>query len=335
MTDHLRVEPTRPDDPFFVVGCARSGTTLLSVMLDRHPELAVTRETHFINKALPYLRMARRTHEAQVDCLLATPLMADLEVDREGLLDCFRRHPCEPSWLLKAVLETHGRGVGVERVGEKTPMHLEYTRLLYRWFPDARVVGIVRDGRDVAQSLMHVDWVHNDLMAHAARWVQQSRIARRLARRHARRFLLVRYEDLLAEPRETLSRVDAFLGVAFDERQLDPEAGGTEVFSRREMSWKNQAAKALDRDRIAAWKRGTDAGTLERLNAVMRPELVAHGYPEARRTLRLTRRGLGLWLDAAHAHYRHRRMKARDVVRWHARSTLGRLGVRNKAIRPG
>jgi hypothetical protein len=151
-------------DPYlFVVGCPRSGTTLLQRMLDSHPSLAVANDTHFIPRVLEkreprYVERALRGAEVPL-----TPALVEGVVDYKR----FRRLGLDPEAVREAakvatdyrtfvehLYRRFARERGKAHAAEKTPDYVKRLDLLGGLFPDSRFVHIVRDGRDVALSVL-------------------------------------------------------------------------------------------------------------------------------------------------------------------------------------
>src|ERR671934_241733 len=161
--DHLRCRAVEP--PLFVLGVRRSGTTLLRVMLDRHPALAVPDESYFI----PALA-ARHRGVLDVadfcDDLARIPAIRDWEVDADAVRG--RLAPgARAGDGIAAVYEAYAALRGKERWGDKTPMYMGWLSLINRLFPAARYVHLIRDGRDAAlsflampQELVTTTWMH-------------------------------------------------------------------------------------------------------------------------------------------------------------------------------
>jgi hypothetical protein len=232
-------------NPFlFVVGCPRSGTTLLQRMLDAHPQLAVANDTHFIPRALEAVRPGSLEDE---DALFDASMLPELiswvrcyyRFARMGLDEASfaqaaasaRSYREFVSLLYGQLARKHGKELG----GEKTPDYVRHLPFLHRLFPWARSVHIIRDGRDVALSI--VEWACRDGRqkgpAKLALWQEQPvatcalwwRWQVRLGRRS--RSVLppgtydeVRYEALVDDPEAALRSVAGFLGLPFSDRML-------------------------------------------------------------------------------------------------------------------
>ena len=211
-----------------VLGVRRSGTTLLRVMLDRNPELAVPDESYFV----PQLARRHRT-----------------PVDPAAFLDDLRRLPTLVDWGLSpasvqarlrpgmttddaiaAVFAAYAAERGKARWGDKTPLYMQHLDLLARLFPDALFVHLIRDGRDAALSFLSVPaglmtegWGHpQDAAGFACQWATEVASARELgARVGGQRYRELRYEALVADPEGELRAVCAFAGLEYDPAMLD------------------------------------------------------------------------------------------------------------------
>lgn len=321
--------------PIFIVGTQRSGTTLLSALLDRHSRVAVTPETHFID-FLAYngiLDGSRRwtSHGRMVEDLFSTNArLDDLDLDLGSVTRRFSAHELHPRKLLLVILDEFRRGQDQELVLEKTPRHLLFLHVIWGWYPAAKVLCIVRDGRAVANSLRKVPFGHEHLWEHSAEWMYQSTIAHEAAARVPERFRCIRYEDLVLSPRETLREVGRFLEFGFEPSQLDPEVE-VGVVPKWELEWKGRVMKELDPDRISAWRDQTTQSERRLMTTIMAEGLRSWGYPippedlegagSADRLRRLLCRGWPYRLirlrAVARQHVRHRR------ARWNSRRDRG------------
>jgi GT2 family glycosyltransferase len=286
--------PGAPFRPIFVVGHPRSGTTLLAVLLGRHSTLAMTPETHFF-RLLGRRRSGERvSHDELLRRFHANRLPAELRLDAPALAARFKAGPADHACLLRAVLEQYASDHGKPRAGEKTPMHLENVETILQWYPDARIVGIVRDGRDVVLSLMSMPWAdERRLRVLGWRWMRLLRLAENWKARFPQQFMLIGYEDLLRAPRQTLCQVDAFAGLAFEEQQLT-SATATDVVDPRAEPWKAQAVEEIDPTRSAGWKQKATPEQIRILNSLLAPALVRRGYADT-----ACRRRLGDYLALA------------------------------------
>lgn len=260
-------------NPVFVVGAARSGTTLLSVLLDRHSQLAMTPETGFYREFAPWLRLAPIVG---VELLLRRwRRLAELGLTPEAVARRSGRAP-QAGVLLDAILELFAGLRQKTRSGEKTPLHLYSVSRILQDFPEARILCIYRDGRDAALSLRAMPWGPRRLETAAQAWLKAIRVMREMAAAHPSHFRTIRYEDLLEGPREELAGAMQFLGLELEEGQL--EAGPSGVVLARSKEWKGKALEKVD-PKLGGYRqaeaRPDDLETLERL---LGPTLRELGY---------------------------------------------------------
>lgn len=197
----------------FIVGVSRSGTTLLRLMLDAHPDLAIPPETHFVPEAAKCADAG-----AFVETLASHPRWRDHGLDAEG----FRRRvdeirPFDPAEALRTFYLAYAERLGKRRWGDKTPRYLREMPLIERMLPEARFVHLIRDGRDVALSGLRAGFGPKDVEGQARRWRSSIEQARTEKPEH---YLEARYEDLILEPEKTLRGVCEFVKLPFESSML-------------------------------------------------------------------------------------------------------------------
>ncbi len=213
---------------FFVVGCPRSGTTLLQRMLDAHPDLAVANDTHFIPRVADAFSIQKN---CPLDQALVNAVRNYKRFHRMGLEghEVLKASETADSYagFISALYTRFARQQGKTIAGEKTPDYVKRIPLLHRLFPDARFIHIIRDGRDVALSTL--DWATENkgpgklelwrkepLGLAALWWAWQVRLGRCAGRElPAHQYLEVRYESLVGESRATLRTLCQFLNIPF------------------------------------------------------------------------------------------------------------------------
>lgn len=269
--------------PFFLVGCPRSGTTLLQQMLDAHPRVAVAPETFFVNR-----QWARReewgdlSDDAALDRWLDQFVASDEFSDTKLTPDDFRRDArlADRNWpgQFAALLEAFRRSRGADAVGEKTPNHLFAMRQLEDWFPGCRFVHIVRDPRAVTASWRHVPWTTRLRVGDADVWRQYAAAARRTPPRSQGSLFTVHYEALVASPEKVLRDVCAFLALDFDTAMLrhhEQEIVGVDL--ARE-PWKQAAAGPVSGEATGRWREELSAAEVRDIEAVAWNEMRRLGY---------------------------------------------------------
>lgn len=199
--------------PFFIVGCGRSGTTLLRSMLDAHPEVGVPLESLFI---VDYL-LSDQSIDVMKQLLPREYELSEwgLDVSAADLADCR-----SASDLIARVHELYLADQGKQRWGQKTPRFVRYGDLIKRHFPHAQFIHLIRDPRAVASSLARSQ-VHQSTVYHGAmRWRGDVEAGLALEKSFPQDVLRVHYEALVADPEKEIRRVCNFLGLEFFDAML-------------------------------------------------------------------------------------------------------------------
>ena len=214
--------------PLVLLGVSRSGTTLLRVILDRSPGIAIPDESFFV----PLLaRRHGKTVDADrfLDDVSRIPTIRDWGLTVSDVAP--RIHTGMPTGAaISAIYGAYADAAGKPRFGDKTPMYMRHLALLEELFPDAQYVHLIRDGRDAALSFLQMPegtftrtWAHPTTPEQfACLWRKEVEDARALGRRRgASRYHEVRYESLVADPEGTVRRICTFASLPFEPAMLD------------------------------------------------------------------------------------------------------------------
>ena len=186
-----------PDEPgpVFVVGSMRSGSTMLRLMLDSHPRIAIPSETGFMGAAVAAHRIPDwKFGEGWYERLGWSEAEVDARL-RDFYGGMFRRYAAEQ---------------GTPRWGEKTPFHTAHMERMARIFPDASFVGIVRHPGAVASSLQRR--FHYAFAEAVTYWSDTNKQMLTAGMALGERFALCRYEDLVRGREPVLRELLCFLG---------------------------------------------------------------------------------------------------------------------------
>jgi Sulfotransferase family len=288
----------------FVVGVPRSGTTLLRLMLDAHPQLAIPPETNFIPRLVRAWRRLDRRGASEEDkrakafeVLRRHRRWADWNVAEEGLRRRLARTPLTLGDAARSLHLEYGERVGKPRWGDKTPIYLRDMTLIQEALPEVRFIHLLRDGRDVAVSWTEVSWGTETVLEAAEEWVTRIRKARRSSRRLVPgTYLEVRYEDLLAEPERVLRRVSEFVELPWDSRMLDyhrtagerlsemageleRRRGAATITADERVSQHSLVAEPPREERAGRWRERLSPAERRQVEAVAGRMLGRLGYP--------------------------------------------------------
>lgn len=230
------------ENPFvFLIGCPRSGTTLLQRMLDNHPQLTVANDTHFITRA------AKRELRREADPALTPELLKHVydyrRFRRMGLDEADvekAAHGCRTySAFVSKLYDIRAEHMGKPLSGEKTPDFCRQIPALNSLFPGAKFVHIIRDGRDTALSAMNWAtatkgpgkwslWAEDPVGTCALWWCWQAGTGVRDG--HAldkKLYYELKYEQLVGDPSAELSAIADFLKIPDSEEMANYFAGKT------------------------------------------------------------------------------------------------------------
>jgi hypothetical protein len=235
--------------PVFIVGEARSGTTLLYRLLQQQPAFGPAQphlvESRFaevfltkpdldeatawpLRDFLTFDDVAWRRFLAAVAPLM--PLRAELLRRRPGVWHNERAASAAGiGWIARAYLAVAAEARQVTRLVEKTPQHTPFAGHLMRWFPGARLLYIARHPVDVITSYWRraeadedsAAWARLELETFASLYAKRTAAAQRWARLRPSAFRILRYEDLVHDPERTLEAVCRFAGADFDRTAIE------------------------------------------------------------------------------------------------------------------
>ena len=305
----------RESRPIFIGGDGRSGTTLLNVVLDSHPDLSVAPEYHFSgcpnagSAALAALDVADpRSGWSPLSWLRdrlqgrnseSRPLVAEQFVHRslraghrpDEIRACVRRAMKElgrdlddfPSkcHLIDLLGRNLAKRSGSSRWGCKIMREIRKPQRYLEQWPRASFLHIIRDGRDVAASQMseHSGWGYLDIAEAASKWKSIIGMARENARKHGVPVLEVRYEDLIQNNEATLRRIMEFLDEPWSDRLLRHEEAEHDFF-RTTVSHPSRARtqQPLDASAIGRYRRDLDADQAREFESIAGEMLESLGY---------------------------------------------------------
>jgi hypothetical protein len=210
-------ETERPPVPF-IVGVGRSGTTMLRLMLDSHPQLTIPPETHFVPDLIDAIEDGADPERA-VEVMQSVRQWGDLHIEPAEAIERFRAlDDFNAGDALRAFYAIYAERQGKPRWGEKTPAYVRNMRKIEKALPEARFIHVIRDGRDVALSRWKRtlgDGEKAPAGQVAEGWQRRIRRAQKQGRR-LEHYLELRYEDLVTDTEPNLRRIAEFLELEWD-----------------------------------------------------------------------------------------------------------------------
>ena len=279
----------------FIVGCPRSGTTLLQRMVNEHSETAITSESRWIAECFEERRGLTpdgMVTPELISHLLANPRFERMHIGREKLLTLIQDSGAVSySSFVTGIFDLYGTRKGKALVGNKTPAYVRKLDLLSTLWPKARFVHLIRDGRDVCLSVAnwpkvyqadkpgsYTTWGEDPVSTTGLWWELNVRLGRQVGQSlEAGSYHEVRYESLVSHPRKELRSLCAFLGLRFDDAMLRFQEGNTKsdpsLSAKR--AWRPITSGLRD------WRSQMPAEDVERFEAAAGELLDELGYPRA------------------------------------------------------
>jgi hypothetical protein len=255
-------------EPVFIIGFQRSGTTLLRLMLDAHPQLAIPLDPvglweHYAARLDEYAQLAT--------CADVERLVRDIAAEERIRLWELRAAPEEIlarvgsrtySAVIEAFYRTYAASRGKLAWGDKDPGNMLRMHQVNAWFPAARFVHIIRDGRDACLSQLQVDFGFDDFLDCASGWCEQVTWVRRIgAILGPDRYREVRYEDLVTRPEHELRALCPFLGLEYTPAMLEYHRDlGSAITESKQHLWP-LAAKPPQADNAGRWRTRISRGS--------------------------------------------------------------------------
>lgn len=265
----------------FIVGSGRSGTTLLVNILNKHKEICISNQMHFMGHlARPGVRQKMKDFDLSdddnvrglVEFMYTKPFAG-------GSYWRWLHNNVEPEALLQQILNTDRsqraifsllmrlRAKGETILGEKTPDHIHYVPTLLEWFPKARIIHTFRDPRAVFVSEFQYRWNQPGLkrfpykqlrpikplyslfiLFHMSlEWFLAANYHSKYKERYPDNYYLLKFEDLIRDPENQLRQLCNFLGVEFQKEMLEQKVINTGFTSRR-------GKAGFDKQAVDRWK---------------------------------------------------------------------------------
>jgi hypothetical protein len=280
--------PRQPAEYVFIVGVSRSGTTLIKNILNASTTVGIATENHYLGHLVPgegarhvFRRFGDlsddRNVERLVDFVYANGMATASRlrgmsrqwrwtvrnIPRDEFLRRVLASDRSERALFTVLLEVYATKKGKKIRGEKTPAHVRYVDTLFRWYPGARLIHMIRDPRGIYVSELRRRTQTPEtlpyrllgrvppLLAMAVLlettlvWAESIWRLRRNRERYQPNYLGLRFEDLVAHPEREVRRVCAFVGIPFEPAMLEQDV----------VSWGQRLGqRGIDRGAAERWR---------------------------------------------------------------------------------
>ncbi len=291
----------------FIVGLPRTGTTLTRAILNTSTQVAIGGESKFLPNPAERGRASRQgfrdrfrqAGDIQTDegiARIATMIYGQTErnywsrlaegLDRREFEARLRASDRTDQALFGIAMDHFANGRPIR--GDKTPQHIHWVPLLLEWYPDARVIHTFRDPRAIHESLLRKGArTHaGDLRSHwnrvpllrlylamslILRWRRVIALHERYQTQFPGRYMLLQFEELIADPRSSVERLCAHVGIDFSEAMLDQIMLNSSYVSRG-------ASKGFDPEVVERWSRQMSPLTRRWFAVLCGDEMRTFGY---------------------------------------------------------
>lgn len=276
--------PMGSDRPIIVLGCPRSGTTLMQVMLHSHPRIAIPPETRFTiftyGERLRFGDLERRRNRRKLVRAIVRRRprrFRDLGVDRRQTVKEMMTGPPTLGSVIGIVLRAYAARFDKPRWGDKRPVYHNYIGMIMRLFPDAQIVHVVRDPRDCVASLKRMKWWNRTSYHSISAWAQSIAHTDAAIRRWPGAVTRVHYERLVGDPERELRALCAALGEEYDPAMAEPERMAPVAVPERK-HWHAQTLVRPTTKNIGKWRSELEGWEIGLCEAVLGGQMKRLGY---------------------------------------------------------
>ncbi|MDD5669424.1 MAG: sulfotransferase [Candidatus Omnitrophica bacterium] len=241
-------------DPFFIIGTERSGTNLLRLILNAHSGIAIPHPPHIMKNFfsleplygdLSVDTRFKRLISDVVKMVELHPYPWEVSIDRERIF--YEAKQRDLINIFFAIYEQYRESTGKRRWGCKSTFMVYHVALIRHYYPRAQFIFMVRDGRDVAASARKTIFNRYNVYYTANLWKKEQQLGISWLRRlSGDNICLVKYEDILSRPTETVQSLCSFLHEPYEENMLNffstqeaRKSGGLSA------AWKNTSSPIL------------------------------------------------------------------------------------------
>lgn len=272
--------------PIFIIGTERSGTNLLRLMLNAHSAISVPHPPHIMKFFSPLESLYGELGDDGNFRRLITDVcrMVELhtypwgiQLNREQVF-----YGVPERNLLNIYFQIYNQYLahtGKRRWACKSTFMIEHVAEIRRYYPDARFIFMVRDGRDVAVSAKKSIFNHFHVYYSAVRWQREQRLGLDwLAKLPPEQITLLKYEELIGDPEATIRQLCRFLGEGFEEQMLEyHRSGEARKSGSLSVSWEN-TAKPVISDNAHKYRSRLTRAEIMQFEAIAMGEMQELGY---------------------------------------------------------
>lgn len=277
------------EKPIFIIGVGRSGTTLLMTMLNAHSRICFPPEATFLHRYLcrPKAHKKIKKDKSQLFNLLNEDSnFKRLKMKAEDVLDNMNN-----DWNLKGYYLNMLRKYAISKrknfIGDKYPRNLELLPEMKYLFPNAYIIHIIRDPRDVIASRLKTWWgQRRNFISHIGITREMLKLASEQGRKlFGERYYELRYEDLLTNTEIKLKEICEKIGVPYEKNMLNFKKSASEIVQEEELAHKAYNLKPLIHNNVSKWKKELSHIEIILIEAGCGSNIKKYGYQKKYKSL--------------------------------------------------
>lgn len=269
------------ENPVFIAGPDRSGTTLMYALLASHPNISMVRRTNMWRYFYGRFGSLDKSEnfERCLKAMISYKRMGVLNPNPDLIRQEFWQGVTTYGRLFALMHTHHAEKIGKPRWGDKS-LHTEhYTKELFKEFPQAKVIHMARDPRDRYASVKKRHGrTLNRVGASVGRWLYSMRAARRNIERYPNNYLIVNYEKLASQPEEILDLVFNFIGEEYTPKALSMSGAAEYRDSGGNSSFEKIAPGTISTKSIGRYRSVITPGELSYIQIFAGKEMKTLGY---------------------------------------------------------
>jgi len=274
--------------PIFILGCERSGTTMLRLILHSHTNIAIPPQTKYIKKVykrrLFFGNLSKQKNKNNIikwfyDNHNKKTKIIDLGLNPNDIKSEMTKSGNSLGAILSTIFQLYSSQQNKSRWGDKHPYYIKYLDQLFKLFPDAQVIHIIRDGRDAVASLKSMPWWKNNSIYSMLNWQEAiSNGKRAMLKYSSNQFIEIRYEDIIEDHEKNIKILCDFLEEDFSPKMLEFHKIADTAVPNYKMDWHSDTKQQMNSKKIGRWQKDLESWESHLMNQKMKKELLAHNY---------------------------------------------------------
>jgi hypothetical protein len=283
---------------FFILGNPRSGTSLLRIILNSHPNIVAPPECGFSHWWLQKyqdwdindLHTKRKTEF--LNDVLGSKKMETWRLNNDRLSKLVeQRKPSNYSELIDCVYLCYKTNESViSAIIDKNNYYVNHLGDLPKIWPNAKYIFIIRDGRDVACSYLEVNELKSDskykpklpteISTIAEEWSANNQNILSFLRQNNKKYIMVRFEDLISDTKDKMMQICQFLNIQYHENMLNYFNNSSLIMKEplETLDWKKKTLEMPDASKNGRYKNDLSQTQIETFNRIANENLNIFGY---------------------------------------------------------